>query len=233
MQFSKNRIRLLAGIFLVMISCAKSTGTEAENIPIPPESASLIYPENNTDCNDGIVVSETETDVLFQWQSAPNTGSYILTINNLKDGSAKKINTKTTEFLVRLQRGTAYSWRVKSVGLNNSGNADSELWRFYNAGNPQQSYPPFPANVIYPESGNKVTAGSILLQWETTDIDNDIASYQVLLDNLSTPEKVLGVAVVTNITASVSSGEVYYWQVITTDLLGNQSNSPIFQFQVE
>jgi len=230
--FKHQKVVLLAFLFLVF-SCNKDNGQEVETITSPPESALLIYPENNTECNDGIVVSENETDVLFQWENASNTGSYILTINNLNDGSSKKINTQSTQSTVRLLRGTAYSWQVKSIGLNNSGSANSELWKFYNAGISEQSYPPFPATALFPKSGSLINEGTILLQWEASDVDNDISSYRILLDNLEKPENVLGESTVNTIEAVVNSGKVYYWQIITTDLLGNQSNSPVFQFQVE
>lgn len=233
MKFSKNQNWILPVLMLLLFSCSQNNESETEISISPPESAVLIYPENNTECNEGVIISETETDVLFQWGNALNAGSYMLIINNLKEGTSKKINTQKTENVVRLSRSVTYSWQVKSIGLNNSGTADSEVWSFYNAGNPEQSHPPFPANEVYPKSGYLVEAGSILFQWEATDLDNDISSFKILLDTISTPENILGITSNTSIQAEVNSGQIYYWQVITVDLMGNQSNSPVFQFQVE
>lgn len=232
MEFLKYLKVILPSLLFLVLSCNKNNDETTEIINLPPESALLIYPENNTECYDGIVVSDNEADVLFQWEKSSNTGSYLLTINNLNDGSSKQITTQKTEFLVRLLRGTPYSWQVKSNGLNNSGSAASEVWRFYNAGIPDQSHPPFPANALNPESGELVNAGSLLLQWEVSDIDNDIATYKILLDTITPPAKVLGNSSTLSIEAQVNAGNIYYWQIITTDLLGNVSNSPVFQFQV-
>ena len=64
------------------------------------------------------------------------------------------------------------------------------------------------------------------------DIDNDITSYTVLLDTSSIPELEVGKPKDNTLAVTVNSGTVYYWKVITTDALGNASNSPIFQFAV-
>ena len=226
-------IALFSLVFIINVSCSSNNEQDTEATLEPPTAAKLIYPENNTECNEGIVVSDTETDVLFQWEQATNASSYVLTITNLNNGSSRDIKTTSNEFLIRVLRGTPYSWVVKSIVGYSSETADSETWKFYNAGLPEESHPPFPAEIVSPQIGTSINAGNIVLQWEAIDIDNDIASYIVLLDTNSTPVTQVGNPSVNNLNITLSSEQVYYWKVITIDELGNESHSQICQFRVK
>ncbi len=72
----------------------------------------------------------------------------------------------------------------------------------------------------------------VALQWEASDVDNDIASYTVFLDTANPPVAEVGNISNTNLDVTVTSGLVYYWKVVTTDAVGNASDSQIFQFGV-
>lgn len=215
----------------ITISCNEDDST-AENNFDSPTPASLIFPENNTVCNEGSIISETETEVLFQWAESENTSTYILNVNNLDDGSTRNISTRSTEFLIRILRGTPYSWSVRSLGLAGNESAESAVWSFYNAGLPVQSYAPFPATVINPNSGANVEQGTVNLEWEASDIDNDISTYTILFDTVNPPATEVNSTGNTSMDVSVTSGNVYYWRVVTTDEVGNTSTSQIFQFIV-
>jgi hypothetical protein len=217
---------------IITVSCSSEDDENATlNIEMPT-AAALIFPVNNTECNEGIVISETETDVLFQWEPATNTSSYILTITNLNVGTSREIKTVSNEFLIRILRGTPYSWVVKSLGNASNETVNSETWKFYNAGLPEESHPPFPADVLSPQTGASIDAGEIALQWEATDVDGDISSYTILLDTTNSPNTEIGNTTANSLNVTVTSGLVYYWKVITTDSLGNKSHSQVFQFRV-
>lgn len=215
----------------ITLTCSDDDSLAENNIE-PPMPANLIFPENNTVCNEGTIISETETDVLFQWEEAMNSNSYILNINNLNDGTSRNISTLSTEFLIRILRGTPYSWSVRSIGLDGNTSAESSVWNFYNAGLPLESHAPFPAIAINPHPGSSVEQGTISLEWEASDIDNDIASYTIFLDTSNPPLTEINTTVNTNIEVSVSSGVVYFWKIITTDEVGNTSTSQVFEFMV-
>lgn len=221
------------GFFLLAIvtSCSDDDETGI-NTTEPPTAAALIFPENNTVCNEGIVISDTETDVFFQWDEATNASSYILQITNLNDGTSRNISTISTEFLIRIFRGTPYSWSVESLGDGTNETAESTTWRFYNAGLPEESHPPFPAQVISPQVGSSIDEGSVTLQWESSDIDNDIISYVIVLDTANPPITEVGDTSNSSLEVTVASGLVYYWKVVTTDAIGNASHSQVFQFGV-
>ena len=182
----KQFIKIIAtSLFLMALLTSCSTDEENEIVPVdPPTAANLIFPENNKECNEGEIISETETDVLFKWDEATNASSYILSITNLNTGSSREIKTDSNEFLIRILRGTPYSWSVKSRISGSNELAESEIWKFYNAGLPEESHPPFPAEAINPQNGASISEGELTLQWEVTDVDNDIVDslfYWILL----------------------------------------------------
>jgi len=218
-------------ISIITLSCNDDDDTAGIVIE-SPTAATLIFPENNTVCNEGTIVSETETEVLFQWQEGINTSSYVLKINNLNEGTSRNINTLSTEFSIRILRGTPYSWSVKSVGSDGNESTESAVWSFYNAGLPVENHAPFPATVVSPQSGSSINQGMISLEWQASDVDNDIASYTVFFDTVNPPITEVGTMSSTTTEVSISSGLVYYWRVITTDEIGNASTSQVFQFVV-
>lgn len=232
-----NKFRKIIPLLIVAIGLVISCNNDDEDkiaaiTEEPPTAATLLFPENNSECNEGIIISETETDVMFKWLEATNASSYILQITNLNSGNSRNISTTTNEFLIRILRGIPYSWSIKSKNGNSTMTAESEVWKFYNAGLPEQSYPPFPAEAMSPKIGSSIEEGSIELQWQATDIDNDIDSYKVLLDTNNPPITEVGNVDINNLNVSVYSGFVYYWKVITFDTLGNSSDSQIFEFRV-
>ena len=228
----KKIIPICLFLILIVSSCSGDDDATAMTTVDPPTAATLIFPGNNTECNEGIVISDTETEVLFQWQEATNASSYVLQITNLNDGTSRNISTLSNEFLIRIFRGTPYSWSVKSLVSGTTETAESEVWRFYNAGLPLESHPPFPAEAINPQAGSTVEVGTIALQWEASDIDNDIASYTIILDTVNPPVAEVGSTSNTGLEVAVFSGLVYYWKITTTDAVGNASHSQVFQFVV-
>lgn len=225
-------ISIFTVLGFITLSCSEDDDSAAINTIVPPSSATLIFPENNRVCNEGTIISETESDVLFQWEESENTSSYILKINDLDNGTTRNISTLSTEFLIRILRGKPYSWSVTSLGSDGSESAESSVWSFYNSGLPIESHAPFPATVISPNSGSSVEQGSVTLEWEASDIDNDIASYALFLDTVNPPETELSTTSNTYTEVSVTSGNVYYWKIVTIDEVGNTSTSQVFQFAV-
>ena len=60
----------------MMISCGGDGdegggNSDPEPDPVPdPVAATLIFPDNNTECNEGEIISETQSRVLFQWNAS-------------------------------------------------------------------------------------------------------------------------------------------------------------------
>lgn len=196
-------------LLVVTASCSDDDETSINNVDLPT-AATLLFPENNTVCNEGITVSDTETDVLFEWEEASNASSYVLQIINLNEGTSRNISSVSTDYTIRILRGTPYSWSVTSFVSGSNDIAKSAIWQFYNTGLPGESHPPFPVEVISPQADSSVDEGSIALQWEASDIDNDIISYSIFLDTINPPQAEVGNTSNTNLEVAVSSGLVYY-----------------------
>ena len=133
--------------------------------------------------------------------------------------------------------GEAYSWQVIASNTKVLETTPSALWYFFNAGS-ETTHAPFPATALTPLSGAQITMpaeGQVSLRWSGSDIDNDIASYTLLLDNQSPPStsRSLNGATATQFTANVVQGATYYWQVVTTDLSGNSTPSAVFDFKID
>jgi hypothetical protein len=110
----------------------------------------------------------------------------------------------------------------------------SAVWKFYNAGDPLESYTPFPADIVAPIMGSTITdVTTQSLSWLGSDIDNDIVSYDVYFDTTNPPTTFEVNTVSTSINVTVSANNTYYWRVVTKDSQGNNSQSEIFEFRIE
>ncbi|MEC8831251.1 MAG: hypothetical protein VX772_02740, partial [Bacteroidota bacterium] len=196
-----------------------------------PLAAALIFPDNNEECTEGVVVSESESQVTFQWGASENTDSYTLQLNNLETGETSNSNTSNTEIQITLNRGTAYSWSIVSRANGTNETATSGTWRFYNAGAPVENYAPFPAYDPYPQMGVAIDAGDITLQWESSDLDGDTLSYVVYLDTVTPPTGQLGETDTNSYETNVQANNIYYWRVQTIDAAGNSTTSEVFEFR--
>lgn len=219
---------------LLVVSCSGGGDDPTPN-PQPevpaPVATTLVFPNNNEECNEGTIISETESQVLFQWAASENTDSYTLKLKDLELGSETTLNTTNTQLPVDLIRGNAYSWSVVSKGNGTNQTAESDTWRFYNAGPGVQNYAPFPAYDPNPAMGKAIAAGEISLGWESGDLDGDILSFTVYLDTTSPPSVLLGETNTNSYTTNVNANTIYYWRVVSADTAGNTSQSEIFEFR--
>lgn len=198
-----------------------------------PEKATLVFPLNNSECNEGDIISDTQTKVTFEWNASANTNNYTIVLKNLADNTTININTTNTNQSENLLRGVPYAWYVISKSNSTTATATSDTWKFYNAGLGVENYAPFPAELIAPKMGG-LTNANTTLEWYGSDIDNDIESYDVYLDASNPPATLLESTSNTSSSASgLTANSVYYWKVVTTDTHGNNSESPVFEFRTQ
>ncbi len=237
-----NYILLLSALF-AMYSCGGGDddgGGGGTDDPRPiamvpdPEATTLVFPENNTECNEGVIISETRSQVTFRWGASNNTDSYEVTVRNLNTNQSFSVRSNTTEVDIAIDRGTPYEWFVVSNADGTNASATSSSFRFYNQGPGIVNYAPFPADVISPARGANLTdvGGTVTLQWSGSDIDNDIATYEVFLGTDPAATASLGTTTDSTMDAAVNVGTIYYWTVISTDSQGNTSESEVFEFRV-
>jgi hypothetical protein len=233
-------------LLLIVTACSSSSDNDDDNPPPPtggpepevlvPAAATLVFPENNTECNTGVVDStdDTKSSVTFMWNASQNTDRYSLTITDLNTNLNSNTNVDTNEATVTIDRGTPYSWSVTSRANGTTETATSAVFRFYNEGPGVENYAPFPAEAINPARGVNLPATTtvVTLEWSASDIDDDITGYEIFFGNEANTTTSLGSVTETSIAdISVTTG-TYYWKVITSDSQGNTSTSEVFQFKV-
>jgi len=227
-------MRLLFFILINTLLFCSCGGAADEAEPLQPEKALLSLPLKDEPCTSGIIVSDTESRVVLKWLPSANTSSYKVTIKNLAKSSIAEYTSDQPELEVKLFRNTPYSWFVTSISSATPATAQSETWKFYNAGPGQISYAPYPAEIISPLMAQQLNTGTttVKLEWKGADVNNDITGYDVFFggsdpvlikSNVSDPF-VNGVA--------VTGQTTYYWKVVTKDAAGNTSDSGLFQFYV-
>jgi len=222
-------------VFLMLVltaSCGVDQNLVDELLGV--QDIELLFPENNSECTEGTILSETQSEVVFRWSDAfPNENSaYQINLTNLISNNTDVINTDSTAMPVILERGIPYSWFITDAV---SGSTRSAVWTFYNAGPGVNAFIPFPAAAVSPESESTIaTSSSVNLVWNAIDLDEDITAYDVYFGQDEDPpllQASLTDSFINNV--PVSSGTLYYWKVTTKDAFGNESNSAVFNFQVE
>lgn len=228
----KPLITTLACAALVIAGCSKDdegNGNGGGNTI----ASTLSAPANNTECLTGTEVSTTQNKVTFQWNASEGSQSYLLYVKDLNAQSTLQFNAATaTTYDVTLTKGTPYSWYVGAKKADGT-TVKSETWKFYNAGTAIISHPPFPADAVAPIMSSTLNGPAITLKWTSSDVDNDIITNEVYMDNNTNPTTLLNSTAQQQLdNVSVTSARTYYWKVITKDAAGNATTSPVYQFKV-
>ncbi|OWW25445.1 hypothetical protein B4Q04_07450 [Zobellia sp. OII3] len=221
-------------LLLTLTACpgSKDDGVDPDSLG-DPGSVSLIFPENNSECTEGAVVDELQSAVTFQWEASESADYYVVNLKNLIDGSTRLTEAGNNESTITLASNTPYEWFVVSKSNASDMALKSATWKFYNAGAGVVNYAPFPAEAQYPERGGSIPATTkVSLQWQASDVDDDIVDFEVFFGTETTPSVLLGTTGQTTMETDVVSGQTYYWQVKTKDSEGNTSQSEVFNFKV-
>jgi len=228
------KICLSSLILLGFLSSCSSDSSDdlPEAVIEDPVSSLLVFPENHTECNEGTVVSDTQSKVTFLWNASENTDSYELFLTKVETSEVSNFDVIANSKEISLERGTSYEWYVISKSLESAVTAKSETYEFFNAAPGIVSHVPFSAEATAPENNSIITAiaGKITLNWEATDIDNDIKDYEVFFGVNKEELESKGVQSDSNIEVDVVSGFTYYWMIKTNDENNNTSTSELFSF---
>ena len=236
---------LLTSLFLMACSGGEpgETPTTEPQVKIPT-AASLVSPANNTECNQGNIISADLSSVLFQWNPSENTNTYTLKVTNLNTNTVQEQSTSNTSQSIALTRGTPFRWTVVSKSSSTTQTAESSAFTFFNAGAPVENHTPFPAEAVSPSRGASLTGvTSVTLEWESSDIDNDLSAHTVqilgsseALDQVDFENEAAQTYQTTSEQSvsevNVEAGKIYYWQVKSQDEVGNSATSEVFEFRV-
>ncbi|WP_242202128.1 hypothetical protein [Aestuariivivens insulae] len=230
------KILIYTFLSLVLLNCSGGSDEEVKEVVIPkkPTAASLVFPEQNSECTEGTNITTNNSTITFDWTAGSDTDSYELTLKNLVSGEITKHSATNTEISIELFRATPYSWFVTSKSNSVTDTATSATWKFYNAGEGNVNYAPFPAAVVAPaHESSMASTTTVTLEWSGSDVDNDIASYDVYFGTTESPALLnSGITASSLVNVSVTSGTAYYWYVVTNDEQGNSSTSELFKFNV-
>lgn len=223
-------------VSIVLQSCGGGGDGPAPVVVIPtPGAATLVFPVNNEECNTGESLSKTQSRVNFQWVNGADVTSSEVFVKNLLTDTEVKASSISNQMLFTILKDTPYKWWVISKSTETTETSKSPEWKFYNSGDAITTYAPFPAELVAPTNGVTITSSTVTLDWDGSDVDGDITSYDVYFGTVNPPTTLLG-----NVTASTSKIEnvavstaTYYWKVMTKDEAGNSSISELFEFKVE
>lgn len=210
-------------------------GSEGENPDGGPNeidklTVNLQFPHKDELCNTGTDITPTQSTVVFEWEASDIAESYTIFVTNLVDGSTIQQDSNEDKIGVVLNRATPYSWYV--ISKAGAKTAESETWKFYNAGEGVETYAPFPATIDAPAMAASVNPGTVRLRWTGSDVDNDIVGYDVYLGTNNNPDINTTDVTTSELNVSVTTGTIYYWKIVTKDAVGNTSESGVFQFRV-
>ena len=228
-----NKVLIVICATFLLYACKKDE-PEVINTTKYPTKVNLLFRGENSECNEGTIISDTESSVLFEWSEALHTDEYELNLTNLISGNQTIHTTPDLTILITINRATPFEWYVVSKSDSVDSTAQSDTWRFYNTAEGITSHIPFPAEIVSPTMAETInTAASVIaLEWNGNDLDNDIAGYDVYFGTTDNPD-ILGSDLQTNtINAPISPNTVYYWKVITKDEQGNSSDSGVYQFKI-
>ena len=96
-----------------------------------PGSVNLVFPENNTECSEGIVLNDTQTTIIFRWEAREGIDLYEVNLTDLTTGNISKLDTDANELAIVLTRGVPYEWFVASMAQGSEKIANSETWPLF------------------------------------------------------------------------------------------------------
>lgn len=225
----KKAVLLFCSMFF-MAACSK------DEAPRVPGVVGLVFPENNSECIAGISRSQTTSEVEFLWAATAHATRYDLSVTRIGSGVFENVTTSNTRASLVLDKGAAYSWQVTARNASGEQGPASPNWQFYNAGS-ETTYPPFPAVIKSPGSGESVTpdkSGQVVLLWSGADADNDLIQFDVYFGTNATSLSRQATLTFdqTSYPAVVVSGTIYFWEIVSRDLEGNTSRSGVYSFRV-
>lgn len=221
-----------SGCLLLLTTLLLSCGADLDIVERNGANSglNLVFPENNSECTEGISISETQSELVFVWTDENTTGPYIVHLTNSVTSQKQQIVSDSTAFAIRLNRATPYAWYVSKAD-----GSESEVWVFYNEGPGLESFVPFPATSISPVSGATISQNStsVNLIWDAEDVDGDIVGYDLYFGEDNEPPLLAeNIEIKRYNNVPVTAGKTFYWKIVVRDALGNESISSVFSFTV-
>ncbi|MGJ8735873.1 hypothetical protein [Zobellia laminariae] len=220
----KNLLKFTCCLFLLAACKGNKEDLIDQVLPAIPETElgafNLVFPDNNLICTEGEDQINDELAIEFLWSKSTSASSYKLDITNQNTGKVISTTSNTESKSVTLPKDTQFSWSVTAVLEDQE--EKSTAWSFYSEGIAEDNFAPFPAEISITDN----TDGTVKIDWPSTDLDNDIVSYDIYWGTTATPELLLSQTKLTSVSNHpIEYGTTYYIVVITQDTQGNSSTS--------
>ncbi len=216
-----NFVTLLTIFGLVtMQSCTKET-------TVAPTAYKAAMPAAPVPGNDAVVAfTGTGQTINLTWTgTATSSPKWDVYFGNTASPALAASNVTSNAYSTTITAGGTYYWQVSTTDAHVT--TTSPVWSFEVNSNPNVPTTPSPAN-------NKIGVScTATLSWAATDPEGDPLTFDLLLDQNSTPAAIAATGLTAAsypITAALSPNTVYYWQVVAHDPYGGGSVSPIWKF---
>lgn len=219
--------------FFLLLACSAEEQSE-ETIDLLPGLFNLLYPENGSACLDGSIINDTQSKITFLWNASQNANEYEVEIIKLNDNYSQKMLSKDRSLEVVLKHGEPYAWTV--TAFVDDASITSKEWKFYLAGNGIVNYAPFPPELISPRPSARVNLnsnGQVMLNWTSSDVDGDLETYELYMDQNDGSTLIQTFTEVENtieIGIDADPDITYLWKVLAIDRDGNSSSSGVYSF---
>lgn len=212
----------------ILISCGGKDDPIPEKI-VELGAFELVFPEKNTLCTEGTIISEDKVSIPLQWSVSKNATSYKVVVTNTNTGVKIEETTINNSLDVDLLKGEKFSWNVTAF-VDNKTKLSNSTWNFYSEGASVDNHAPFPASISLVDNKD----GTVNINWEATDLDNDIVNYKVYLgtsENTAVLIKEINDNKITN--QKIDYNTEYFIKIVTIDKNGNSSSGiKLFKFRI-
>lgn len=232
---------VLIGV-IVILACSKSGEEQAPEIiqqpePNPPIGVAntapsvpnKIFPTNGSLCIDN--------PLEFSWGSATdNEGDTIsyeleLATDNSFNNIIEKRTVTETSATISLEPGIQVNWRVRAKDSRGEYSDYSSIWNFYTEGEAIANYLPFSPTLIYPKEFSFVQGNSLMLEWSSSDVDQDSLTYDIYFGDVNPPPLVYGDSADSVFEVYIVSNNTYYWKIVVKDSRGGVSIGDVWSFK--
>ena len=222
----------LSIIGLLVISC----GDSGDDSPTEPENVAPTVPVLTLPVDNKLCVDNT---VNFEWNKSTDNGTITYKIEIAADNQfndiVETIETASNSQNIELEKNTAYYWRIKATDAEGLASEYSSVYKFYTAGDAVVNHLPFAPELVAPTINSTVSAATVSLQWNATDVDeNDELTYDVYFGTANPPtEKISENTAAQTTDVTLEAAKLYYWRVVAKDNNGGETIGQVWKFKTE
>lgn len=227
---------LLILLSILVLSCGGSDGDAPDPEPPVQENTPPTVPEL-TSPNDEALCTDNPLD--FTWAASTdaegNAIQYEITVATDQSFTSNLQShiTSDTEANFTLIPSTAYYWRVRAKDNRNNLSDYSTVRAFYTEGEGASNHLPFAATLISPELSSQISAGTAVLEWSASDVDEDPLTYDVYFGTTNPPALLVENSSTDSQSVTVAAATTYYWKIVVKDDKGGAAVGQVWNFETE